>query len=82
MMVGNQTQTIQQLQQIQQQLMSHVQQQQNQVPSQHAQQAPVTASANTATVRQLHPAGPNTRTLLQLGSDLHHIRSQLNTQRM
>ena len=82
MMVGNQTQTIQQLQQIQQQLMSHVQQQQHQVPSQHVQQAPATASANTATVRQLHPAGPNTRTLLQLGSDLHHIRSQLNTQRM
>ena len=81
MMAVNPASTIQQLQVIQQQLMNHVQQQQEQRPQpikiERPQQPAIAASA-----KQVHPPAPNVRTLVQLGKDLHHIRTTLNTQRM
>ena len=82
MMAVDPANTVRQLQAIQQQLMNHAQRQHQRQSQPIRIEPPSRPTAIAASAKQVHPAAPNARTLVQLGQELHHIRTTLNTQRM
>ena len=75
------------LQEIHGQLLGHAQAlQQHPDPLPYIQKEPVMVAGATGRRKQfariVHPEGDNARTLVQLGRELQHLRSSLNTQRL